>query len=98
MPHPTSTSNHALRAVLLAAETDDSGWSAAESLAELTRLAATAGVQVVGEVVQHLHEVHPRSYLGKGKLQELKAEKSSLRFDAVVADDELRPAQQHFIE
>jgi GTP-binding protein HflX len=97
-PTPTSTSNHQLRAVLLAAETDDSGWSAAESLAELTRLAATAGIEVVGEVVQHLHEVHPRSYLGKGKVQELKAEKSSLRFDAVVADDELRPAQQHFLE
>jgi GTPase len=98
MPHLTSTSHQPLRAVLLAAETDDSGWAADESLAELTRLAATAGIDVVGEVTQHLHEVHPRSYLGKGKLQELKAEKSSLRFDAVIADDELRPAQQHFLE
>jgi GTPase len=94
----TSTTSHPPRAVLLAAETDDSGWSAQESLAELARLAATAGIEVVGQTVQNLHDVHPNSYLGKGKVREVKDEKSSLRFDTVIADDELSAAQQRYLE
>jgi GTP-binding protein HflX len=87
------------RAVLLAADSDDSGWPVEESLDELARLAATAGIQVVGRVSQHLSEPHPNSYLGKGKIRELREEeKSSLRFDTVITDDELSPAQQRYLE
>lgn len=70
----------------------------AESLQELARLAQTAGIDVVGEVVQHLHEPQPTTYLGKGKLRELREEKNALNFDTVIADDELSPAQQRYLE
>lgn len=98
MQRTSVVSNEPSRAVLLAVETDDGGWSAPESIAELTRLAETAGLEVVGQVTQHLDRPHPASYLGKGKLRELSEQKSSLRFDTVVADDELSPAQQRHLE
>jgi GTP-binding protein HflX len=46
---------------------------AAEDLAELGELLRTAGVAVVGELVQQREQPHPNSYLGSGKLEELKA-------------------------
>lgn len=85
------------RAVLLGADNADS-WPAQDSLAELERLADTAGIEVVSEVVQKVREPHPSSYLGKGRIRELKDEKGSLAFDTVIADDELSPAQQRYLE
>jgi GTP-binding protein HflX len=84
--------------MLMAVDTDDRSWTVEESLRELARLAGTAGLQVVGQVVQALPEQHPTSYLGKGKLRELREQKSALGFDTVVADDELSPTQQRHIE
>lgn len=87
------------RAVLLGAATDDSSWPVDESLEELTRLATTAGIEVVARTTQNLSNPHPNSYLGKGKIRELREEdKSALRFDTVIADDELSPAQQRYLE
>jgi GTP-binding protein HflX len=86
------------RAVLLGADTPDASWPIQESIAELARLADTAGIEVVGEVVQKVSEPHPNAYLGKGKIRELKESKSSLAFDTVIADDELSPAQQRHLE
>lgn len=85
------------RAVLLGADTGD-GWSTEDSLAELSRLAHTAGIDIAGEVTQNLHDPQPRSYLGKGKIRELRDEKGVLHFDTVIADDELSPAQQRYLE
>lgn len=85
------------RAVLLAADTGD-GWSSAQSLAELTRLAVTAEVEVVGEVVQRLDSPQPHTYLGKGKIRELREQKGELKYDAIITDDELSPSQQRFLE
>lgn len=98
MQHATVASNEPSRAVLLAVETDDRSWSARESLAELARLAQTAGLEVVGDVVQQLDRPQMNSYVGRGKLGELEARKSELRFDTIVADDELTPAQQRYLE
>jgi GTP-binding protein HflX len=53
---------------------------------------------VAGTVIQKLRDVQPASYLGKGKIRELGDEKSNLRFDTIIADDELSPAQQRFLE
>lgn len=85
------------RAVLLAADTGD-GWSSVQSLAELTRLAGTADVEVVGEVVQRLDSPQPHTYLGKGKIRELREQKSDLKYDAIITDDELSPSQQRYLE
>jgi GTP-binding protein HflX len=96
---PAPTEEGPNRAVLLGAATEDAGWPIDESLDELARLADTAGIEVVGRVTQNLPDPHPNSYLGKGKIRELREEeKSSLRFDTVIADDELSPAQQRYLE
>lgn len=86
------------RAVLLVATGADQSWSPDQSLAELEQLARTAGIQVVSKVVQRVRAPKPASYLGKGKVRELKDAKSNLRFDTVIADDELTPAQQRYLE
>ena len=44
-----------------------------EHLAELARLADTAGARVVGEITQALDRPNPATYVGKGKLEELRA-------------------------
>src|SRR5579884_1374248 len=93
----TELSQEAPRAVLLGADTSD-GWNIDDSLAELARLADTAGVDVVGDVAQRVREPQPRSYLGKGKITELRQQKGTLHFDTVIADDELTPAQQRYLE
>ena len=82
----------------LAADVGDYSWTPEESVAELQRLAQTAGVDVAGMVIQKLRGVQPASYLGKGKIRELKDAKSDLRFDTIIADDELSPAQQRYLE
>ncbi|HEV3311685.1 MAG TPA: GTPase HflX, partial [Chloroflexota bacterium] len=57
-----------------------------------------AGDQVVGRANQRLDSPHPVSYIGKGKLHEIKALRDTLGFDLVVTDDELSPTQQRHIE
>ena len=64
---------------------------------ELGQLAVSAGAEVVGTLSQQL----PRpssSYLGKGKLDEVKGLRADLHFDVVIADDELSPSQQRVLE
>ncbi|HZT96248.1 MAG TPA: GTPase HflX, partial [Chloroflexota bacterium] len=70
----------------------------ADSLAELAQLTETAGDEVVGDVIQHLEQPHPVSYVGKGKLQEIRELRDTLQYDAVIADDELTPTQQRHLE
>ena len=67
-------------------------------LAELRELAATAGVDPVAEVVQHRPRADPRTYVGKGKLEELKGAYSAAGAEVLVVDDELDPVQQRALE
>ncbi len=72
-------------------------WRLEDSLEELGQLARSAGAEVVGTLSQQL----PRpssSYLGKGKLEEVKGLRTNLHFDVVIADDELSPSQQRVLE
>jgi GTPase len=98
MKYGTTESGQPSRALLLAADTGDYSWSTDASLAELERLADTAGIEVVGEASQRLRHPQPASYLGKGKIRELCDEKGIMHFNTVVADDELSPAQQRYLE
>lgn len=77
---------------------DASRWAAGDSLEELARLAETAGIEVVGAATQKLPRPNPRSYLGKGKLAEVKESRESLGYDLVIADEELSPGQQRHLE
>jgi GTP-binding protein HflX len=69
-----------------------------EHLSELRRLADTAGATVVGEITQQLDRPHPGTYLGVGKLDELKATVAELNVTLVIFDDELTPSQSKNIE
>jgi GTPase len=69
-----------------------------EELAELRELARTAGVTPVGQVVQHRVRPDPRSYVGKGKLEELKEAYGEAAAEVLIVDDELQPTQQRTLE
>jgi GTP-binding protein HflX len=69
-----------------------------EELAELEELARTAGVEPVGRLVQHRPQPDPRSYVGKGKLDELKRAYSGAGAEVLLVDDELSPSQQRTLE
>jgi GTP-binding protein HflX len=80
------------RAYLIAAlETGD-------DLSELRELLRTAGVAVVGHAVQHRDKPHPNTYLGPGKLEEVKAAARAADANVIVADDELSPRQERNLE
>ena len=69
-----------------------------EHLEELSRLADTAGAEVVGEVTQLLDRPSPATYLGKGKLEELRHRVADIGATLVIFDDELSPTQGKNIE
>ena len=95
-----STHGGAERAYLVGVQlkgTDES-WTSANSLVELRELARTAGLEVQGETVQKLEAINPATYVGKGKLEELKLLTRGSDVDIVVFDDELSPNQQRNLE
>ncbi len=85
------------RVILFAASTNDSD-DTEESVEELKELAKTAGAETVGTVIQNRENIHPGTYLGKGKIQELKEMVWESGATGVVCDDELSPAQLKNLE
>ena len=67
-------------------------------LGELRELARTAGVEPVAELVQHRERPDPRTYVGKGKLEELKDAFKRSGAESLIVDDELSPVQQRTLE
>jgi GTP-binding protein HflX len=82
------------RAYLVAALPDHDD----DELAELRELLRTAGVAPVGEMVQRRERPHPNTYIGPGKLDELKAALSASDANLVACDDELSPRQERNLE
>jgi GTPase len=74
------------------------GVDAAEELAELRELARTAGVEPVAELVQQRSKADSRTYVGKGKLDELRQAYADARAEVLLVDDELEPTQQRALE
>ena len=64
-----------------------------ESIKELNELVETAGGEVVGEMIQNKADLEAGTYMGEGKLEELKEAVTGLNADTVVFDDELSPVQ-----
>lgn len=85
-------------ALLVAIERQHQDWAAADSLEELARLAESVDVEVVGSVVQKVDHPHPGTYVGTGKLQEIKALREELEYELVMIDGELTPGQQRNLE
>ena len=71
---------------------------AEDELGELRELARTAGVEPVAELVQQRANPDPRTYIGKGKLNELKQAYEEAQAEVLLVDDELEPAQQRSLE
>lgn len=69
-----------------------------DDLSELKELLRTARVAVVGASVQHREAPHPRTYLGSGKLEEVKAAAAAADANVIVCDDELSPSQERNLE
>ena len=69
-----------------------------EHLEELARLADTAGAEVIGTLTQQLDRPHPGTYLGSGKVEELRDRVAAEGATLVIFDDELSPAQGKNIE
>ena len=69
-----------------------------ESIRELGRLARTAGARVVGQATQRRESPHPATYIGSGKLEEVKAAREETPYDLVIFDEQLSPAQQLRLE
>jgi GTPase len=74
------------------------GGDSAPMLLEMEELLRTAGVESVATIVQHRAGPHPSTYLGPGKLEELKQLCERLDAEVVVCDDELTPRQQRRLE
>jgi GTP-binding protein HflX len=69
-----------------------------DDLSELRELLRTAGVAVVGQTVQHRDKPHPNSYLGPGKLEEVKIAAKAADANVIACDDELSPRQERNLE
>jgi GTPase len=69
-----------------------------EELGEMRELMRTAGVEPVGELVQRRPAADPRTYVGKGKLVELKAAVAAAEAESLIVDDDLDPGQQRRLE
>src|SRR5437870_5461695 len=68
------------------------------ALDELRELAASAGARIIGEVIQHRDRPDPATFIGKGKVEELREEVLVEGVDVVIFDDELSPSQAKNLE
>ncbi|MDY5987180.1 GTPase HflX [Sporofaciens sp. SGI.106] len=80
------------RVILVGISTQDND-DAEKSLEELEELAKTAGAVTVGKVLQRREQMHPGTYVGKGKLTEIKDLLWETEATGIICDDELSPAQ-----
>ena len=86
------------RAILVGVDRGGSRWSCDDSLAVLGRLAETDGAVVVLTMKQRLDAPIPKTFIGKGKVDELVSYVRNLGADVVIFDDELSPSQQSNLE
>lgn len=102
MPNTQSLSSDfkdTARAILVAVDTGETkGWDIEESLSELARLTDTAEIVVVGQLYQKLQQINPSTYIGSGKVKELKELVARRKANTLIFDDELTPRQLRTLE
>lgn len=86
------------RAILVQVVSRSDEFDADQTFEELESLARTAGAVVIGHLRQNRPRPHPRHYLGKGKLEELRQMCGREEPDVVICDDELSPSQVTALE
>ena len=79
--------------VILVGVCENEGDDTMDSLAELAELAKTAGAQAVATIVQNRERIHPGTYVGTGKVDEIREALAETGATAIICDDELSPAQ-----
>ena len=84
--------------VAVAAERPTDGADVSESLDELEELVKTAGAVSLGRLIQNREAVHPGTYIGKGKIEELREMLAQTGAGGIVTDDELSPVQMKNLE
>ena len=84
--------------VILVGVSEQDGDDAEDSVAELAELVKTAGATVIGTMIQKRELIHPGTYIGTGKVAELKELIMELGATGIVCDDELSPAQLRNLE
>ena len=85
------------RVILVAVSTDDND-DTVNSVQELSELVSTAGAMTVGTVIQNRENIHPGTYVGKGKIEEIREMAWEREATGIVCDDELSPAQLRNLE
>ena len=85
------------KVILIGVSTSD-GDDTVQSLEELEDLVKTAGAEAVSKVIQNRETVHPGTYIGTGKIDEVRELADTLGATGVVCDDELSPAQLRNLE
>lgn len=84
--------------VILVGVSERDGDDGADSLEELSQLARTAGAVVTGTVIQKMESIHPATYVGSGKLEEIRDLIWEQEATGIICDDELTPAQLRNME
>jgi GTPase len=87
------------KTILVSVALPDRPWlSASDPWDEIRGLAESAGATVVGEVCQKRHDIEPGTYIGRGKLRELKSVAEGSDADVIIFDNDLSPAQVRNLE
>ena len=89
---------HLERAFLVSVSLPERPWITSDPLEELRGLADTAGAIVVGGLCQKRLNINPKSYIGKGKLEELQQQVEATDADVVIFDNDLSPGQIRSLE
>lgn len=97
---PEFTSRPRERVFLVGVEVygEDSLLSVSDSLDELELLAETAGLEVVGRATQRLDRLNPQTFIGSGKVEEVKALAEELQAEVILFDEELSPRHLRELE
>lgn len=82
-----------LERVILVGVSENDGDDTVDSLAELAELVKTAGAEAVETIIQNREKIHPGTYVGSGKVDEIRMALARTGATAIVCDDELSPAQ-----
>ena len=86
------------KAIVIGVQRPKDAHSYEKPLTELKSLARTVGVEIVGELTQRRHKFHPGTYMGKGKIEELKILAQEQDATLIISDHDLSPGQSKSLE
>ena len=97
MERTVKVKEEAEQVIMVGVSVEDGG-DAMDSLDELEELLRTAGAEVAGTVLQNREMIHPGTYVGKGKVEEIRRMLAATGADGIVCDDELTSVQYRNLE